>query len=98
MGCAPTAYVRRRKPRAWEPAGGPGKTGDRRDVSGLRATVVLFARGPIRTRHRPGHPAPCDTARQFILTTDAERLVYLGLLRLSVVPAPLFIAETSHVR
>jgi REP element-mobilizing transposase RayT len=58
-----------------------GKTGRFR----LRAIVVLFARGSIRTRHRSGHPAPCATqpgnARQLIFTTDVERLVYLDLLR-----------------
>ncbi len=44
------------------------KTGDRRGVSGL-VRLVLFARDSIRTRHRSGHPAPCDTAWQFILAS-----------------------------
>ncbi len=39
------------------------KTGDKRDVFRFLAIVVFFARGSIRTRHRSGYPAPCDTAR-----------------------------------
>jgi hypothetical protein len=43
----------------------------------------------MRTRHRsdttPHHVTQRGNARQFILATDAERLVYLDLLRLSEV-------------
>ncbi len=48
----------------------------------FRAIVVLFARGSIRTRHRSGRPHHVNhrgNMRQFILATDAERLVYLDL-------------------
>jgi hypothetical protein len=50
----------------------------------FRAIVVFLARGSVRTRHRSGYPhhvTQRGNARQFILTTDAERLVYLDLLR-----------------
>jgi hypothetical protein len=77
------------------PLGKPGRTGRFR----FGAIVVLFAHGSIGTRQRSWTPRTMSTrrgnARQFILTTDAERLVYLDLLRQIPIcgPAPLFIAE-----
>jgi hypothetical protein len=64
------------------------KTGDRRDVSGFVRLwyfllVARFAR--VIALDSPLHVTQRGNARQFILTADAERLVYLDLLRLSVV-------------
>jgi hypothetical protein len=64
------------------------KTGERRDVSGYVRLwyfllVARFAR--VIALDSPLHVTQRGNARQFILTADAERLVYLDLLRLSVV-------------
>jgi hypothetical protein len=72
-----------------------GKTSDRRDVSGFVRLgyfllVARFAR--VIALDTPHHVTQRGKARQFTLTTDAERPVYLDLLQAICGPAPLFIA------